>query len=242
MAMPLPSSRRALSALTVMGWSESRSKAVAEFIRPAARTVARSLRTELFNGFIASFHLGIQFQNAFVDPRFHALCPSCAKGVGDCYRVIGINHALLVIQRKAFGVQCCLPVANCSHHPNVSRKVEQVIVLAQGAILGIQNPRAFSGSAKQFSAGRLHCSQVAFFELLYPRACKYNFALAALIVRSVVAVNHESVRLCFATELPGITVAAERGLIALPQQKCGRYYGYGEPEHAQPRPVCQGQS
>src|SRR5680860_1509974 len=121
--MPLPSSRRALSALTVIGVLESRSKARVGLARLAARMAASIMRIELSDDFITTFHLGVEFQNSFIDPRFHTLGPGSANAVGNGYRIIGIDDALIIVQSQAFRIQRRFPVTNRTHHTNIARKV-----------------------------------------------------------------------------------------------------------------------
>src|SRR6056297_4107760 len=96
--MPWPSSRRAVSAVTLMGVSESRSNAAAGPVIATVSRAASRRRYRLVSGFIASFHLGVQFQNPLVYPRLHARGPGDAGNVAYFYGCICVYHAPVVIQ------------------------------------------------------------------------------------------------------------------------------------------------
>src|SRR5690554_3237999 len=98
MAVPSVSSRRAESALTLMGVSESRSNAVAGLASISAASMTGNRCVRLPDGFILPFHPGVEFQYAFVYPGFHAIGLGDAKRFGNGDRLIGVYLALTVIQ------------------------------------------------------------------------------------------------------------------------------------------------
>src|SRR5690606_34059345 len=126
---PALSSRRAESALTLMGVSESRLNADTG---PASNAMARITgrqKDRLPDGFILSLYPGVEFENAFVDPGFHAGGAGDAERLGDGHRLVCVDGAVAVVQGQCLGFKNGFAAFGLSGQPDVPRKFQLFIVL-----------------------------------------------------------------------------------------------------------------
>src|SRR5690554_5190781 len=170
MAVPSVSSRRAESALTLIGVSESRSNAVAgpASISAASRAGNRCMR--LPDGFILPFHPGVKFQYAFVYPGFHAVGPGNAKRFGYGDRLIGMHYAFTIVQGQRFGFQGRFRVAGLPEHYHVTSQSNLIIVLPEAPFIRFDNPRRGALLTENPGPWRVHGGIVGVFKLLYAGA------------------------------------------------------------------------